>query len=95
LEEELMIENFIPEQTIVLTSDGYGELSSCYPSFIIKLEERKPEKIRIRGTWKFDFNRERVLGALQLCNEQKVSLLKSQYEDKIKQLNMNIDNLEK
>ena len=93
-EEELMIKNFIPEQSMTWSTDGYCEINSIYPSFIINLGQRVAEKIQIKGKWRFDFSRERMLKALQLYYEQKASLRKDFYENKIQQLNSKLDNLE-
>ena len=78
-----MIKNFIPEQSMTWSTDGYCEINSIYPSFIINLGQRVAEKIQIKGKWRFDFSRERMLKALQLYYEQKASLRKDFYENKI------------
>lgn len=91
---ELPIEEFTSEQVMKLTSDGYYENVSYNPSFAMNLHQIVVEKIKISGKWKFDFKRERILTDLEIFNNQKLNIQKSEYEEKEKQLKEKINYLQ-
>lgn len=59
------IEHLVAEQPTKILEDGFVENISINPSYLLKISTNEIRKVIIRGKWKLDFNKKRLINAIE------------------------------